>query len=293
MSFAISHREVDPSTVLVALEGELALGSAPTFKRELLELRTAGYSRFVLDFSQVTFFDSTALGVLVVFNRGLAVAGQLALADLPPLVTKVLDVTGVNRVLNLFPTVEAAIQGLSEAPGAPPEHSEERSGSSPRPEEVRSNGRETESSSAAPEHGVHAPLTEDAAVVLGIAATAIPFAPSVDDQAERWLRAFSRSGDTGIALKVLGAHEASSETGSEDAEAVAVGRPVSAADVVATVARHASELADHHDHRAIQTEDLLGAVATVYGPIFDRVLERHGVGRDELLDALRSSASSR
>lgn len=291
MSFAISHREVDPSTVLVALEGELALGSAPTFKRELLELRTAGYSRFVLDFSQVTFFDSTALGVLVVFNRGLAVAGQLALADLPPLVTKVLDVTGVNRVLNHFPTVEAAFQGLGEAPGAPPEHSEGHSGSSPGPQEVRSNGRETESS-CPPAHGVQAPLTEDAAVVLGIAATAIPFAPSVDDQAERWLRAFSRSGDTGIALKVLGAHEAPSEKESEDGEAVAVGRPVSAADVVATVTKHAGELAGQHRHRAIQTEDLLGAVATVYGPVFDRVLERHGVGRGELLDALRSSASS-
>jgi anti-sigma B factor antagonist len=291
MSFGISHREVDPSTVLVALEGELALGSAPTFKRALLELRTAGYSRFVLDFSRVTFFDSTALGVLVVFNRGLAVGGQLALADLPPLVTKVLDVTGINRVLNLFPTVQAAIQGLGEAPGALPAHYEGRSGSSPEPEDLRSNGREAESS-ATPAHGVQAPLTEDAAVVLGIAATAIPFAPSLDDQAERWLRALSRSGDTGIALKVLGAHEAPSQPGAENQELHPAGEDVPSADVVATVARRASELADQHRHRAIQTEDLLGAVATVYGSVFDRVLERHGVGRNELLDALRSSASN-
>src|SRR5438270_12442571 len=167
MSFAISHREVDPSTVLVALEGELALGSAPTFKRQLLELRTVGYTRFVLDFSKVTFFDSTALGVLVVFNRGLALAGQLSLADLPPLVTKVLDVTGVNRVLNLFPTVEAALQGLGKAPPGP---SAGRPSSGPVPEEVRSHHGVT-ASAATPAHGVQAPLTEDAAVVLGIAAT--------------------------------------------------------------------------------------------------------------------------
>src|SRR5438270_12777927 len=125
MSFAISHREVDPSTVLVALEGELALGSAPTFKRQLLELRTVGYNRFVLDFSRVTFFDSTALGVLVVFNRGLAVSGRLALAELPPSVAKVLDVTGVDRVLDRFPSVEAALSGLGEAT-APAEHPEAR-----------------------------------------------------------------------------------------------------------------------------------------------------------------------
>jgi hypothetical protein len=63
------------------------------------------------------------------------------------------------------------------------------------------------------------------------------------------------------------------------------------ADVVATVARHAGELAEHHDHRGIQTDDLLGAVADLYGPVFDRVLARHGVGREELLAALRPDRS--
>jgi anti-sigma B factor antagonist len=110
--FALSHRALDASTVVVTLTGELELVSAPALKRNLLELRQAGHSRFVLDFSRVTFLDSTALSVLVGFHRGLDRGGLLALVALSPSVRTVFEVTGVDRVLNLLPTVEAALEQL-------------------------------------------------------------------------------------------------------------------------------------------------------------------------------------
>ena len=137
---------------------------------------------------------------------------------------------------------------------------------------------------------IHAPLTEDAAVVLGIAATAIPFARSVDAQAEQWLRALSRSGDTGIALKVFGAHDVEPDAMRDDLEPDAETAWSVDADVVTAVTRQASQLAVHHD-RPIQTDDLLEAVAKLYGRVFDRVLARHGVDREELLKALSQDSA--
>ena len=289
MSFALDHRELDARTVLVRLEGELGLAAAPAFKRTLLELRRAGYTRFILDFSAVTFFDSTALGVLVVFNRELTATGQLALAGLPPMVAKVLDVTGVARIFALFRSVEAAYRQL---PMDTPPGDGAGAGNRRRlkPEDVKPS-RAGPGVASSESEAVGALLTEDAAAALGIAATAIPFAGSLDAQAEQWLRALSRSGDTGMALNVLGAHDAAPSSTPDSLEACAVAGWSLDADVVVAVTRQASELASHHHRRAIQTDDLLGAVAKLYGRVFDRVLARHGVDRQELLNALRLDSS--
>jgi anti-anti-sigma factor len=285
----------------------LELAAAPAFKRELAELHGAGYSRFVLDFAQVSFFDSTALGVLIGFNRSLGETALLALANLSPSVKKVFDVTGVDRVLNVFGDVQAAIDqigataaspgdgGAHPRPGlahAPPGVAHPSPGvADPPPGSIgpqpTAGPQQTQAAPLGLED-VHAALTEDAAVVLGIAATAIPFAPSLDAQAERWLRALRNAGEAGMALAVLGASDAALERAPDPSDAGLAARLNMGADVVATVAQHARRIANQRQRPAIHTDDLLGAVADVYGPVFDRVLARHGVGRDELLAQMSS-----
>src|SRR4051812_39270236 len=41
------------------------------------------------------------------------------------------------------------------------------------------------------------PLSQDGAIVLGLAATAVPFATSSEDEAERWLRVMRLHGQVG------------------------------------------------------------------------------------------------
>src|SRR6185312_6059745 len=50
-------------------------------------------------------------------------------------------------------------------------------------------------------------LSEDAAVVLALAGTAIPFSDSTESEAEHWLRILRMHGDVGTAMQALGVGE--------------------------------------------------------------------------------------
>jgi anti-sigma B factor antagonist len=120
--FAISCRRVDRSTTVVALSGSLDLDSAPELKRTLLDLLAEGRGRLVLDFSQVSFIDSTALGVLIGLKRNLAWPEMMAIAAPSAEVINLLEVTGIMRVFKPYRTVEAAVSSSPQAsrPERPP-----------------------------------------------------------------------------------------------------------------------------------------------------------------------------
>ena len=59
----------------------------------------------------------------------------------------------------------------------------------------------------------HIPLSQDAALVVALAGTAMPFAHSAEDEAERWLRALRLHGQVGAALQALGVGESPLMTG--------------------------------------------------------------------------------
>ena len=82
----------------------------------------------------------------------------------------------------------------------------------------------------------HIPLSQDAALVVALAGTAMPFAHSAEDEAERWLRALRLHGEVGTALQGLGVGEAPLMTGSE-AEEGGPGTPPMGADVLNEVTR--------------------------------------------------------
>jgi hypothetical protein len=54
----------------------------------------------------------------------------------------------------------------------------------------------------------HTPLSQDAALVVTLAGTAMAFAHSADDEAERWLRVMRLHGQVGDVLQALGVGEA-------------------------------------------------------------------------------------
>lgn len=128
----------------------------------------------------------------------------------------------------------------------------------------------------------------DAALVLGMASTAIPFARSREAEAERWLRILRLQGEAGAALQALGVSEAPLAGHDEHVEHESV--PVSG-DVVARVGEAAAAAAARRGAPCFGTIDVLVAAIDVYGPDFDHVLRAHGTDRDEVLARLELQAA--
>ena len=135
----------------------------------------------------------------------------------------------------------------------------------------------------------------DAALVLGIAATAIPFARTPEDQAERWLRLLRLHGEVGVALQSLGVSEGSLDKNGAPREpaypgAGAAERPGAGGseqgDVIAIVSDRAVDTAVERGASGVGTTELLIALLEVYGEVFERTLRAHGTDADEVLERL-------
>jgi hypothetical protein len=134
-------------------------------------------------------------------------------------------------------------------------------------------------------------ISQDAAIVLALADTAVPFAASLEDEAERWVRVMRMHGQVGAALQGLGVGEAPLETiatsASERAErSGALGRSA-----VTAVGAAAGALARERGSGVVTTVDVLFAVMELYGKAFDRALYIRGAGREELVERLADTAA--
>lgn len=140
-------------------------------------------------------------------------------------------------------------------------------------------------------HGRHIPLSQDAALVVALAGTAMPFAHSAEDEAERWLRAMRLHGEVGSTLQALGVGEAPLTTGTDHEHSEGHGSPSLGPDVLETVTQRADEFATARHAETVGTTDVLFGVLDVYGKLFDRALYLRGTSRDELVERLTAAAA--
>jgi hypothetical protein len=130
-------------------------------------------------------------------------------------------------------------------------------------------------------------LAPDAAMVLGIAATAIPFARTPEEEAERWLRILRLHGEVGAALQGLGVSEDSLRAHREvDGERFSQASNPEHRDVIALVTEAAVRVAIARGAAGVGTTDVLIGVMQVYGTVFERALRAHGTDADEVLERL-------
>ncbi|HEX6490901.1 MAG TPA: STAS domain-containing protein [Gaiellaceae bacterium] len=110
MNFDIKTEQVDGGAYVISLAGEVDLYTAPEFKQQLLEVISQGGRDVIVDFSDTTFIDSTTLGVLVGGVKRLRTnEGQLSLVCSDRNITKIFEITGLDRVFTIYPTREEAI----------------------------------------------------------------------------------------------------------------------------------------------------------------------------------------
>jgi anti-sigma B factor antagonist len=109
MNFDISTEQLGDDTYVISLAGEVDLYTAPEFKQQLLEVISNGGRNVIVDFSNTTFIDSTTLGVLVGGVKRLRTnEGQLSLVCSDRNITKIFEITGLDRVFTIYATRDEA-----------------------------------------------------------------------------------------------------------------------------------------------------------------------------------------
>src|SRR5262245_51012544 len=111
MNFAINTEQLSDDVYVISLTGEVDLYTAPEFKEQLVDVIGKGASTVVVDLTETTFIDSTTLGVLVGGVKRLRPeGGQLVLVCSDRNITKIFEITGLDKVFPIHATLAEAVE---------------------------------------------------------------------------------------------------------------------------------------------------------------------------------------
>lgn len=111
MEFQAESTQRPDGLAVVSLAGEVDLFTAPRFDEALQRCIDQGARHVVVDFSKVTFIDSTALSILVAGSKRLA-RGKLVIVCGLGNVLRLLQVAGLERLFVICPTLDEALAAV-------------------------------------------------------------------------------------------------------------------------------------------------------------------------------------
>jgi len=117
--FALSQEALDDERHVVAVRGEIDLFTAPELKSALADAIEEGRLRIVVDLSETTFLDSTALGVLIgAVKRLRSREGRLTIVNTDENISKTFEITGLDQIFTIRASRGEAVTALDaeEAP---------------------------------------------------------------------------------------------------------------------------------------------------------------------------------
>lgn len=107
MKFSIDKR--DKYSIFKLEDEKLNTLNAPKLKSELVILNAGGVKNIILDLSDVAFVDSSGLSAILIGNRLCKqVSGTFAVCKMNDYVSKLIKISQLDSILNIFPTPEEA-----------------------------------------------------------------------------------------------------------------------------------------------------------------------------------------
>jgi anti-sigma B factor antagonist len=96
---------------LITLAGEFDLHACPQFERRVLEALGRGASELVVDLSEVSFIDSTTIGILMRTRKRLTpLRGRLLLVCADSNILRLFEITALDRMFEIFDTKDEALE---------------------------------------------------------------------------------------------------------------------------------------------------------------------------------------
>ena len=107
---------LDGGVAVVKVTGEVDVSTSSSLRNSLLRvIADENHHGLVVNLASVSFLDSTGVGVLVgIWHRVCATRGCLALAAPSRQARRVLETTGLTKVLPIYDTEAAAVQACRE-----------------------------------------------------------------------------------------------------------------------------------------------------------------------------------
>ena len=117
--FALTQESLDADRQVVAVKGEIDLFTAPELKQTLTDAIEGGKTRLVVDLTETTFLDSTALGVLIgAVKRLRSRDGALVIVNVDSNIAKTFEITGLDQIFSIVGRRDEAISALNSQPAA-------------------------------------------------------------------------------------------------------------------------------------------------------------------------------
>ncbi|CAA6801212.1 MAG: Anti-sigma factor antagonist [uncultured Thiotrichaceae bacterium] len=107
--------EKDEFTIIKVEEKRIDAVNAPELRQKINELSGTGQTRVILDISNVTFMDSSGLGVLVSILKMLGGSGELIIAGANGIVSDLFKLTRMDRIFRMCDDPESAEQIMTVA----------------------------------------------------------------------------------------------------------------------------------------------------------------------------------
>ena len=103
------------TNLIVALIGELDHHSADSVRTSIdAELMKASTKNVLIDFTKVTFMDSSGIGIVVGrYKNMIQLKGNLFLVNPGPQVKRIFEMSGILRQIKVFDSIDIAIKSIA------------------------------------------------------------------------------------------------------------------------------------------------------------------------------------
>lgn len=108
----VERKHIDPDITVLEMSGRIILGNnSREVELKLAEILNEHSKKVIFDLTGVTMLDSTGVGILVVSQAKIKKeGGDLRIAGAQGVVGEILQMTSVDKLVQLYPTVaEAAV----------------------------------------------------------------------------------------------------------------------------------------------------------------------------------------
>jgi anti-sigma B factor antagonist len=109
---SVAHRE---GVAVVSIGGEIDLSTAPAFEAAITGALDEDPPVLVIELSEVSFMASVGLRILVATHEKVSKSAQVAVVANNPAASRPIQLTGLDKVISLYPTLDEALIAVGQA----------------------------------------------------------------------------------------------------------------------------------------------------------------------------------